>query len=60
MVPKEYTVVTAAKLDELVEEVNKLIQEGWQLQGGASVHMAAIGLALQTRYAQAMVKMEEG
>lgn len=56
---KEYKVVTAAKLDELVEEVNKRIQEGWQLQGGVSGSVAAIGLALQTRYAQAMVKMEE-
>ena len=49
-----YKMVKFSNAQELEETVNKLIQEGWQPQGGASIANEIMD------HCQAMVKYENG
>lgn len=50
-----YTIVRPCDIDTLQAEVQMLLKDGWELQGGVS----AISYGPQSRYMQAMVKYEE-
>jgi hypothetical protein len=51
----EYTVVSAAKMPKLIEEVNDMISQGWMpLEGGFQVQNFT---DTSVRYLQAMVKV---
>jgi predicted transcriptional regulator len=51
----DYNVITAAKMPELIEQVNLAIQDGWlPMEGGFQVQNTPES---STRYLQAMVKV---
>ena len=58
-----YYVVYRESLEELVQEVNRLMGEGWRPQGGIDVAAVTFGAGLfqraAERFAQAMVRETE-
>ncbi len=60
---KKYTIVTNSKIMELESEVNRLLNEGWQVAGGISmtykhVHSEQGHLPGHLEYAQALQREE--
>lgn len=56
---QQYKIVSNGHIDVLEREVNDLLAEGWQLQGGVGVaykHEHAHNLVSHLVYVQAMVK----
>ena len=49
----KYTIVKSNNLDSFIEEVNKLLQEGWRCLGGVSIADSS-GMNF-TQFAQAMI-----
>lgn len=52
----EYSIVIDESADEVVNLVNEALREGWQLQGGLSVTVAANTQGTFFLFGQAMVK----
>lgn len=52
----EYSIVIDESADEVVNLVNEALKEGWQLQGGLSVTVAANTRGTFFLFGQAMVK----
>lgn len=52
----EYYLLTQTDFNSFVEEANKLLRDGWSLQGGASVSISETEHFKITLYAQAFVR----
>lgn len=53
----EYTLCCYENGFELIDEVNRLIGEGWEPQGGVAFHPGNEGFT--TAYSQAMIRREK-
>ena len=54
-----YEVVYANSEQAFVEQINKMIREGWQPLGGMAANFQSNGNFQQTVYHQAMVMLEQ-
>ena len=54
-----YEVVYANSESAFVEQINKMIREGWQPLGGMAANFQSNGNFQQTVYHQAMVMLEQ-
>ena len=48
----KYTIITHHRIDDLIERVNELLKQGWELQGGACITFCG---SSDYKYAQALV-----
>jgi len=52
----EYSVIKESELENLIDDVNKAIKEGWRPQGGVSVGTFRDSDNTYKHYAQAMIR----
>jgi hypothetical protein len=52
----KYKILKNESPDELEKMVNKLIEQGWQPQGGVAFQMLLLGVSVKATALQAMIK----
>ena len=53
----EYVIVQHLDVNLLIEEVNRLINEGYEPQGGLSTSVGVSGVSSNILYTQALIKV---
>ena len=48
----EYKVISEREILDLNKIINSMIEDGWEVQGGVSIHIGKVHI----RYSQAMIK----
>ena len=52
----EYVIVQHLDVESLIKEVNRLIKEGYEPQGGLSTSVGVNGVSSNVLYTQALIK----